>query len=210
MTLTERELLERFLEQMSAARAVQKDPEAERLIAQAVVRQPDAAYLLVQRALQLEQVLEATQAQLQKLQAEAEQSQAGSRRGFLSDTAWGSQPSTPVAQSAGLTRQSAPVAGSAASMSAQPTRPGWGGGMLGNIATTAAGVVAGSFLFQGIERMMHQGDTSWGGGRDHSAQSGLLDNDTTNVYDHDTPPVDTAMDSDFDSFADSGDGGDFS
>ena len=30
----------------------------------------------------------------------------------------------------------------------------WGSGMLGTVATTAAGVVAGSFLFQGIQGLM--------------------------------------------------------
>ncbi|MGZ5232512.1 MAG: DUF2076 family protein, partial [Burkholderiales bacterium] len=64
MTIQERELLERFLQQMTAARAGQKDPEAEALIKEAVARQPDAPYLLVQRALQLEQALQATQAQV--------------------------------------------------------------------------------------------------------------------------------------------------
>ena len=31
--------------------------------------------------------------------------------------------------------------------------------MLGTVATTAAGVVAGSFLFQGIQGLMHKNDT---------------------------------------------------
>ena len=38
---------------------------------------------------------------------------------------------------------------------------GWGSGMLGTVATTAAGVVAGSFLFQGIESLMgHHGNNA--------------------------------------------------
>ena len=32
-------------------------------------------------------------------------------------------------------------------------------GLFGNIASTAAGVVAGSFLFQGIQGLMHHGDS---------------------------------------------------
>jgi hypothetical protein len=213
MTVQERELLERFLQQMTAARAGRKDPEAEALIKEAVARQPDAPYLLVQRALQLEQALQATQAQMQKLQAELDQSRPANRGGFLNDPAWGSQPTAPVTQNAAPMRQAAgaPTA-TAAAPTATAAAPGgaWGGGgMLGNIATTAAGVVAGSFLFQGIDRLMHHGDTGLGSGRDQSAQSGLLDNDTANVYDHDSPPIDTALDDDVDSFADSGDGGDF-
>jgi hypothetical protein len=211
MTFQEKELLERFLQQMTAARAGQKDPEAEALIKEAVARQPDAPYLLVQRAVQLEQALQATQAQMQKLQAELDQSRPASRGGFLNDPAWGSQPTAPVTQNATPMRQAA-GAPTATAVAPTPTAPGgaWGGGgMLGNIATTAAGVVAGSFLFQGIDRLMHHGDTGLGSGRDQGAQSGLLDNDTAKVYDHDSPPIDTALDDDVDSFADSGDSSDF-
>ncbi|HEV7391736.1 MAG TPA: DUF2076 family protein [Burkholderiales bacterium] len=211
MTFQEKELLERFLQQMTAARAGQKDPEAEALIKEAVARQPDAPYLLVQRAVQLEQALQATQAQMQKLQAELDQSRPASRGGFLNDPAWGSQPTAPATQNATPMRQ---AAGAPNATAAAPTPPApggaWGGGgMLGNIATTAAGVVAGSFLFQGIDRLMHHGDTGLGSGRDQSAQSGLLDNDTANVYDHDSPPVDTALDDNVDSFADCGDSSEF-
>lgn len=197
MTLQERELLERFLQQMATARAEQKDLEAEALIKEAVARQPDAVYLLVQRAIQLEQALQATQAQMQKLQAELDQSQPASRGGFLNDAAWGSQSRAPAAQGSAPMRSaaSAPISGA----------PGgaWGGGMLGNIATTAAGVVAGSFLFQGIDRLMHHGDASWGSNRDHNALADLPDNVSANTYDND----DVLGDSD--TIADSGDSSDF-
>jgi hypothetical protein len=172
MTLQERELLERFLQQMTAARAEQKDREAEALIKEAVARQPDAVYLLVQRAIQLEQALQATQAQMQKLQAERDQSQPANRGGFLNDAAWGSQSRAPAAQG------SAPIPSASAG---GPGRAWGGGGMLGNIATTAAGVVAGSFLFQGIDRLMHHGDSSWGSNRDHNALADVPENVTANT-----------------------------
>ena len=60
MTLQEKELLTRFLQQLSSAQAGQKDAEAEALIRDAAARQPDAAYLLAQRTLQLEQLLQAS------------------------------------------------------------------------------------------------------------------------------------------------------
>ena len=63
MNPQEKELLARFLEQLTTAQAGQKDREAESLIREAVARQPDAAYLLVQRALQLDQALQLTQAE---------------------------------------------------------------------------------------------------------------------------------------------------
>jgi hypothetical protein len=181
MTPHEQELLERFLADMTATRAGQKDPHAEALIREAAARQPDALYLLVQRALQLDQAFQLTQAEVEKLRGELELARAGGKAGgsggFLSDPyAWGSQPAA------------APSAGAQTSVSGQPLRPvaasqpqgvqpqasaaagqqqpaaqarpaGWGGsGMLGTMAGTAAGVVGGAFLFQGIQNLMHRND----------------------------------------------------
>jgi hypothetical protein len=135
---------------------------------------------------------------MQKLQAERDQSHPLNRGGFLNDAAWGSQPPrAPTAQSsAAIPTASAPAAGA-------PGRA-WGGSMLGNIATTAAGVVAGSFLFQGIDRLMHQGDTSWGSGRDHEARAEVPENVSANTFDNDSLLDDT------DTLADSGESGDSS
>jgi len=155
MTLQEKELLTRFLQQLASAHAGQKDTEAQALIKEAVARQPDAAYLLVQRAIQLEQLLAASQAEVQKLQAQANQSGSASGGRFLGDpNAWG--------RSAGVT----PAQGSAGAQGAAPAGPtrmapasSWGSGLFGNIASTAAGVVAGSFLFQGIQGLMNRGES---------------------------------------------------
>ena len=147
MTLQEKELLTRFLQQLVGAHAGQKDAEAGALIREAVARQPDAAYLLVQRALQLEQLLQASQLEVQKLQSQAG---SGSTGGFLSyPNAWGKE-GAPRVQPAALQRPAAAAAAAPAGS--------WGSGLFGNIAATAAGVVAGSFLFQGIQGLMH-GDT---------------------------------------------------
>src|SRR5688572_28214283 len=81
MTPQEKQLLERFLADMAAARAGQKDPEAESLIRDAVSRQPDAAYLLVQRALQLDQVLQIRESEVATLQAELAQAKAAPAAG---------------------------------------------------------------------------------------------------------------------------------
>jgi hypothetical protein len=183
MTPHEQELLERFLADMTATRAGQKDPQAEALIREAAARQPDALYLLVQRALQLDQALQLTQAEVQRLQGELERARAGGKAagsgGFLSDPyAWGSQPAPAAASAAGAQTSVSgqplrPVAASqpqsvqpqaSAAAGQQPpaaqARPGgWGGsGMLGTVAGTAAGVVGGAFLFQGIQNLMHRND----------------------------------------------------
>jgi hypothetical protein len=183
MTPQEKELLERFLADMAAARAAQKDPQAEALIREAVGRQPDAAYLLVQRAIQLDQALQLTQTEaqqlkdeVQKLRNELEHGNAAGKvaapgGGFLSDPyAWGSPrkaaapvataPATAPGTAAGIPgTQATPTAAQPQPAARPAAGSGWGGsGMLGTVATTAAGVVAGSFLFQGIQNLMHRND----------------------------------------------------
>ena len=158
MTPQEKELLERFLSDMVAARAGQKDRDADALIREAGSRQPDAVYLLVQRALQLDQALQLTQAEVATLRAELEQARsgAGGARSFLNDPAWGSKPAA-AAPVASAVQQQPPAVQAAAA----PARPlsGWGGGsLLGTVAGAAAGVVAGSFLYQGIQHLMHRDD----------------------------------------------------
>lgn len=219
MTPLEKQLLERFLQQMTAAHAGQKDAEADALIREACARQPDAAYLLVQRAMQLEQAFEASQNQVQKLQSELDQARGGQPGGFLSDPyAWGSQPRAPAAAApGGAPSGQQPIPGvsaanrvptPAASAAAAPARaPGaWGGSsMLGTMATTAAGVVAGSFLYQGIQNMMNKDDHAKAAEPAHSAQNQTPPNDSPEEI-----AQEDAADYSGDSYADAGDdSGDF-
>jgi len=99
MTPQERSLLESFLAQLVQVRSVNKDPEAQRLIERAVEEQPDATYLVVQRALLLNQALEQAKARIAAL----EQAEAGRDRGFLDPNAsgWGNQSSGPAAGGSG-------------------------------------------------------------------------------------------------------------
>ena len=148
MNVQEREKLSFFLQELLQAQATAKDVEAERLIQEACSRQADAHYLLVQRSLLLEQALNNSQAENSRLQKELENTRGAGGR-FLNDNAWGNSP----AQTA-----SPPALANAAPPTQAATVPvnnsSWGSGMLGTVATTAAGVVAGSFLFQGIEHLM--------------------------------------------------------
>jgi len=192
MTLQEKELLARFLEQLRGAQVGPKDLEAEGMIREAVARQPDAAYLLVQRAIQLEQLLAAAQAEAQKARAELENAQSGARgTSFLNDNyAWGrsaagsgSAPipgtsSAPIPGTRGApVPPPAPMQPMQAAAAAPAQRGSWGSGLFGNIASTAAGVVAGSFLFQGIQGLMHRNDahTAW---NDVTPQRDALADDT--------------------------------
>jgi hypothetical protein len=64
-------MLQDFLNQLTRAQVATKDHEAQILIARAFAQQPDAAYLVVQRALLLEQALKQAQAQLAQLQQQS-------------------------------------------------------------------------------------------------------------------------------------------
>jgi len=156
MNIQEREQLTQFLQQLTQAQAAQKDAEAETLIRDACIRQADAAYLLVQRAMLLDQAMQGAQAQIARLQGELDQARAQVRSGksnggFLDPNAWGNAPASRAAS-----MSQAPVPGHApvAAPVAAPAASAWGSGMLGNIATTAAGVVAGGFIFQGIGHLL--------------------------------------------------------
>jgi len=145
LTIDERQALTQLLEQLTSASVPNKHPEADGLIREALAKQPDAGYLLVQRVLLQEQALNAAKAQIAQLQTRSQP--AAGPGGFLGANPWG----TPAA---------APAPGYA--VPPQPPARG-GSGFLGDIATTAAGVVAGSFLFQGIESLLGHHQPAWGG-----------------------------------------------
>src|SRR5258706_14499272 len=156
MTRQERQLLPTFRQQLAQTRASPKDPEADALIREALSRQPDGSYLLAQRAMGLHLALKAAQAQTGKLQAELDQAKRGNETSFVGNAgAWGrsapaagagQQPLAPLSQSYGK-----PLAPSA--VNALPPSS-WGSGMLANLATTAAGVVAVAVLYHGIEQLI--------------------------------------------------------
>lgn len=182
MNIQEREQLTRFLQELALARANAKDSEAENLIREACGRQPDAYYLLVQRCLLLDQAVQHSQAENARLQSELENACGGSN--FLNANAWGNS---------NIRSTSPPVVGYAPPVQAAPVpvqapaaNTPWGSGMLGAVATTAAGVVAGSFLFQGIEHLMghHAGGSGFMGG-EHSplVSDTSSDSVTANAWD---------------------------
>lgn len=157
MNIQERAQLSQFLQQLALAQAGPKDAEAQALIDSSLARQPDAAYLLVQRSLLQDNALQAAQAQIASLQAELQRAKpaAGS---FLDGNAWGR---TPVAPAYASVPQAPPVpVYPQAPAAAAPSRfqaPSF----LTSMATTAAGVAAGAFLFQGIESLLgHHGGGS--------------------------------------------------
>jgi len=176
MTPQEQEKLQQFLIQLRQAQGVQRDPEADAMINAAVSRQPDSAYLLVQRTLLQEQALEAARARIAELEQQVQASKPGtSFLGGADD--WGnsarSSPavSTPAMAPAPAPYQQSPYPQAPAYQGYEaPQRQGGfsrfgmgggggGGSFLGTMAATAAGVAGGAFLYQGIGNLLgsHQG-----------------------------------------------------
>ena len=214
MNTQERDMLNAFLAQLTQAQVGAKDPEAETLIAQALGKQPNAGYLLVQRAMQLDFVLQQTQAKVAELQAQLERQKPTAQASFLNDVhAWGRGPSAapaalnpvsavaPGGSAAPAMAKSAvagaPVASAAPVPAAAPAAAPapWGSSMMGTVATTAAGVVAGSFLYSGIQSLMgnHNSGGAFGAGNKHDNQqpASYTENTTVvnNYYANDPAPT---------------------
>ena len=177
----ERVLLQDFLQQLLRIRGIDKDTEADVMIAKAFAQQPDAPYLVVQRALLLEQALNAAKAEIAELRNQ--QVRGGSGQGFLSGAnAWGRGPEQ-VPQRAALSVSGRPIpadpAGAPAAPAPAPMPRSPMGSFLGQAAATAAGVAGGAFLFQGLESLLG-GRHDPSGFAEHAAQDNpLRDADVT-------------------------------
>ena len=213
MNTQERDMLNAFLAQLTQAQVGAKEPEAQTLIGQALAKQPDAGYLLVQRAMQLDFVLQQSQAKVAELQAQLERQQPAPQTSFLNDVhAWGRGPSAATiglsggSVAAGLA--SAPSASARPAVASTPTASAaapaaapaaattpWASSMMGTVATTAAGVVAGSFLYSGIQSLMgnHNSGGAFGSGNANNNQqpASLTENTTVvnNYYSNDPAPT---------------------
>ena len=202
MNHEEQRLLTEFLDQLKQIKGVAKDPGAETLIRSAAGKQPDALYLLVQKALIQEQALNAARNQITDLKNQIQQrltAGSGAAKGeFLGHDPWaGSAPR--------VAATSAP-AWPAAAPSPYPTSPF--GSFLGSAAATAAGIAGGAFLFHGIESLLGRHDAENGFSDAHSVEnstthehgghdSHLSDSEPSDVYDGDT-----ASDESFESYDD--------
>ena len=155
MTPDERSLLQQFLGDLVATRGALKDPDADRMINDALRQNPDGAYVLVQHAVMSDQALHAAQAQIAQLQDQLRQvaPQQPSSGGFLpSSGPWsGGQQAQQPQQQGGF-------------MGSGPFRGGGGlGSFLRNAGTTAAGVVGGSLLFEGLSGLFGGHGGGFGG-----------------------------------------------
>ena len=196
LNVQEREQLTRFLQQLVRAEVGLKDSEAEKLIRDACAQQPEAHYLLVQRAVLLDQALQSAQSEIARLQKDLESVPAAGNS-FLNSNAWGS-----ASAQVSSTRPAAVCVAPVPAAPSQAHAPSWATGMLGTVATTAAGVVAGSFLFQGIEHLMGHRDHGAGPLSGDSASQALVAPTESAVFDrelgNDSAGLDSLVPSDLD------------
>jgi len=161
MTPQERQLVAELFDRLAALENAARDADAERAIAEGLARAPHGAYALVQTAIVQDEALKRANARIAELEGQgAEPPRQG---GFLDsmreallgrDARRGSVPSVrPAAASTSGTSAWAggAPAGYGQPMMAQPI--GSGGSFLGTAAASAAGVIGGAMLLNGIRSM---------------------------------------------------------
>jgi uncharacterized protein len=173
MTPQEQQLVEDLFDRLAQVENLQRDPEAERLIAQGLGRAPHALYALTQTALIQDEALKRANARIEELQSQLDggaepQEQRGGFLDSMREAVLGPRASA---------RGSVPSVGSGAPQggygpqggpSDYPPQmpPGYGGGpafggggsFLGGAASTAAGVVGGALMLDAIRGMFgHRG-----------------------------------------------------
>jgi hypothetical protein len=199
MTPEERQLLAGLFDRTRAASSNYRDPEAERLIADAVREQPYAPYLLAQTVIVQDQALQAANQRLQELESrvhELESQAAPNQGGFLggiSKSIFGSSPqaepprtSVPPSGGSPWSRTSNDPYGQQAQTPApspwqQGQGSGWaqpapqqqGGGFLRGALGAAAGVAGGVLLANSISGLFsgHNNHLGIGSGLDGASSA---------------------------------------
>jgi uncharacterized protein len=173
MTPQEQQLVEDLFDRLAQVENLQRDPEAERLIAQGLGRAPHALYALTQTALIQDEALKRANARIEELQSQLDggaepQEQRGGFLDSMREAVLGprasARGSVPSVRSGGAQGGYGPE-GPAPDYPPQ-IPPGYGGGpafggggsFLGGAASTAAGVVGGALMLDAIRGMFgHRG-----------------------------------------------------
>jgi uncharacterized protein len=181
MTPQERQLIAELFDRLAALESAPRDQDAERAIAEGLARAPHATYPLVQTVLVQDEALKRANARIAELEAQLQGAGAEPPRqgGFLDnmreallgrDDRRGSVPTVrPGAASASpppVWGGGAPApSGYAAAPSGYYAQPpmaqpiGTGGSFLGTAAASAAGVIGGAMLLNGIRSMFGHSST---------------------------------------------------
>ena len=190
MTPQERQLVDELFDRLAALENTPRDPDAERAIAAGLGRAPHGVYALVQTAIVQDEALKRANARIAELEGQptGEPPRQGGFLDNMRDALFGGgrddrRGSVP---NAGQVPAGAPVWGNAPpgpSAYGQPAGPaygqpamgqpiGSGGSFLGTAAASAAGVIGGAMLLNGI-RSMFGGHSASAAAYDPGAASGL-------------------------------------
>ncbi len=192
MTPQEHQLVDELFDRLTQLETTPRDPDAERLITDGTRRAPHSLYALVQTALVQDEALKRANARIEDLQAQLSEGEEPPHQqtGFLDSMreavfghgeARGSVPTVRAGASSAMPGASgyAPPSGYAEPrpgfppQSAYPMGPAFGGGgsFLGTAASTAAGMIGGGLLLDGIRSMF--GHHAGAGGLGQSAFGNL-------------------------------------
>jgi len=161
MTPDERDLLTRFLQDLTQTRSGPKDPDADAMISQALRSSPDAAYVLVQHAILSDQALHAAQDQIAQLQSQIRGAPTPPAPTFLGGRSPWAQAAAPAPDQYQAAPPPAPAQGF---FGPGPFNNSGGlGSFLRSAGATAAGVAGGALLFDGITSLFG-GHGGMGGG----------------------------------------------
>jgi hypothetical protein len=185
MTPQETQLVDELFDRLAKLEATPRDPAAEGVIADGARRAPHALYALVQTALLQDEALKRANARIEELQAQANGAAEPAPRpgaSFLDNMR--------AAISPGSTRGSVPNV----RVQAYPPQPGLGpqaaapgcaapsfgagGSFLGTAASTAAGVLGGALLLDGIRSMFGHRF----GSEANASTFGSLDGERTSLW----------------------------
>lgn len=197
MTPDERQMIEDFFRRLGSQGAPDKDREAERLIADEIRRNPDAAYLLVQTALVYEHQFGEMEQRIHDLEEQVANAGRSAPQGtFLGGRLGGRTVTATASSSAGFSAsprvpapRSAPPASPWSSTSAAPARDDgraapWaqrqpqaapqngGGGFFRSAMATAAGVAGGLMLGDALRGMFGGEAQASEGDKSHTAEPG--------------------------------------
>lgn len=208
MTPQEKQLIDGLFERLSQNASGQRDPEAERYIAERIAALPGAAYYLAQTVVVQAQTLKTAESQIEQLKrdAEAARSAAANAPGAFGQSSFGQgsfgqgsfgQGSPAGALAAGTPGpraappQSEPVydappryQGAPAAASSVPSfgrPPSAVGGFLANAGQIALGVAGGALMADAVRSMFGGGGGLFGGGANPTEVVNITETDSNNT-----------------------------
>jgi hypothetical protein len=190
MTPQEQALVDELFDRLASLENTPRDAEAERLIADGLRRAPHAVYALVQTALVQDEALKRANARIEELQAQFGGGEQAQQQGSFLDSMRdavlgrreprGSVPTVPSPAMQTSSMAPPPYGPETGHPPQMPTGPafGSGGSFLGTAASTAAGVIGGALLMNGIRSMFG-----------HQAVSGTTSQSAFGRFDDSRPSV---------------------